>query len=267
MPIVVARRSAPSSRAGWSRVAAGRCTWWSRVVSRGCRGGPLAGKRLPGPLGRGRQVSYLFLREVEPDSGVDPGHGADGDGDFLAAPQVPLHKQHVGHPVIARVDEEALHPPDLTIEGIDPVPGPHLLLTHRNNVFEDRRLPQRSGGRLPAPDYLRGFRPRDQVAFRGVVELVELRARAAQPDFPVRGLDQVHGDKPPGLLPVPRLDDKVGDRLSGRVDDQAAHLAAVTIRTACPGPDRELRLSGHSRLPSSCWTVTPTCPASARCGL
>jgi len=65
----------------------------------------------------------------------------------------------------------------------------------------------------------------------------------------------VHGNKPPGLLSVARLDDKVGDRLSGRVDDQAAHLAAVTIRAACPGPDRELRLSGHNRLPSPWWTV------------
>src|SRR5262249_3657040 len=81
---------------------------------------------------------------------------------------------------------------------------------------------------------------------------------------PVGGLDQVHRDKPPGLLPVPRLDDKVGDRLRGRVDDQAAHLAAVTIGAAGPGPDRELRLPGHSRLPSSCWTVARTYPASDR---
>src|SRR5262245_23385291 len=107
-----------------------------------------------GTLGRSRQFSYLFLREVEPDSVVGPGHGADGDGDFLAAPQVSLLEQHVGHPVIARADEEALHPPDLTIDGVDRVPGPHLLLTHRNNVFEDRRLPQRCGGHALAPGCL-----------------------------------------------------------------------------------------------------------------
>src|SRR6185312_4363562 len=166
-----------------------------------------------GTLGHSRQFSYLFLREAEPDSGVDPCHGADGDGDFLAAPQMPLLEQHVGHPVIARVDEEALHLPDLTIDGVDLVPGPHLLLTHRNNVFEDRLLPQLCGGHAPAPDHPGGIWPRDQVAFRGMVELAELRARAAQPDFPVRGLDQVHGDKPTGLLPVPWLDDKVGDHL------------------------------------------------------
>src|SRR5262249_1398048 len=107
-----------------------------------------------GTLGHSRQFSYLFLREVDPDSGVDPGHGADGDGDFLAAPQVPLLEQHVGPPVLVWVDEEALPLPDLTIDGVDPVPGPPLLLTHRNNVFEDRRLPHLSGGNLRAPDYL-----------------------------------------------------------------------------------------------------------------
>src|SRR6201989_3181735 len=173
----------------------------------------------------------------------------------------------MGHPVVARVDEEALYLPDFTIDGVDLGPRPHLLLTHRNYVFEDRGLPQRCSGHALAPDYLGGFCTRDQVAFHGMVELAELRARAAQPDFPVRGLDQVHGDKPTGLLPVPRLDNKVGDHLSGRVDDQAAHLAAVTIRAACPDPDRELRLSGHTRLPSPCWTVTRTRPASGRCGV
>jgi hypothetical protein len=153
---------------------------------------------------------------------------------------VSLLEQHGGHPVIARADQEALHPPDLAIDGVDPVPGPHLVLTHRNNVFEDRRLPLRSrpeaGAHAKMPGYLGGSRTRDQVALRGVVELGELREGAAQPDSPVGGLDQVHGDKPPGDLIVPGLDDKVGDRLGGGVDDQAAHLAAVTIRAACRGP-------------------------------
>jgi hypothetical protein len=106
-----------------------------------------------------------------------------------------------------------------------------------------------------------------ELALLGVVELAELRQGAAQPDAAAGALDQAHRHKPPGLLAVPRLDDQVGDRLSGRVDDQAAHLAAVTIRAACPGPDREPRLSGHSRLPASCWTVARTCPASVRCGV
>ena len=86
-------------------------------------------------LGHRRQFSYLFLGEVEADAGVDPSHGADGDGDFLAAPQMPLLEQYVGHLVIALVDQEALHPPDLTIDGVDPFPRPHLVLTRRKNVF------------------------------------------------------------------------------------------------------------------------------------
>src|SRR5215831_7035486 len=68
-------------------------------------------------------------------------------------------------------------PPDLTIDGVDRVPGPHLLLTHWNNVFEDRRLPQRCGGHALAPGCLGVFRTRDQVAFHGVVELVEIRVQ------------------------------------------------------------------------------------------
>jgi hypothetical protein len=42
--------------------------------------------RCPSPLGHRRQFSYLFLGEVEPDSLVDPDHGADRDGDLLPAP-------------------------------------------------------------------------------------------------------------------------------------------------------------------------------------
>jgi len=56
------------------------------------------------------------------------------------------------------------------------------------------------------------------LALLRVVKLVELRERAAQPDLAVRRLGQVGGDEPPGLRPVPVLDDQVGDRLSGRVD-------------------------------------------------
>ena len=66
-----------------------------------------------------------------------------------------------------------------------------------------------------------------ELALLSVVELAELRQGAAQPNFAVHGLGQVTWNKPRGLLRVPALDDKVGDRVSGWVDDQAAHLAAV----------------------------------------
>ena len=206
----------------------------------------------------GWQVPHLVLGEVEPDSDVHPGHGSDGDGDFLAAPQVPLLEQHVGHPIVARVDEEALHPPDLTIDGVDRVTGPHLVLTQRNNVFDHRPAVSwrghgadvhelaADGGQCVTTDAVCQTRAEDatdvadvligcvgDLALLRVVKLVELRERAAQPDLAVRRLGQVGGDEPPGLRPVPVLDDQVGDRLSGRVEDQALDLAAVTIGAAC----------------------------------
>jgi hypothetical protein len=45
------------------------------------------------------------------------------------------------------------------------------------------------------------------------------------------------------------LDDQVRDRLSGRVEDQALDLAAVTIGAACPSPDHEFHFRRHRRLP------------------
>jgi hypothetical protein len=43
----------------------------------------------------------------------------------------------MGHAVIAQIDEEAHHPPDLTIDGVDTATGPHLNLTLRNDVLDD----------------------------------------------------------------------------------------------------------------------------------
>jgi hypothetical protein len=48
---------------------------------------------------------------------------------------------------------------------------------------------------------------------------------------------------------VPRLDDKVSDRVRGWVDDHTPHFAARTIRAARCGPDRELCLLCHCRPP------------------
>ena len=146
---------------------------------------------------------------------------------------MPLLEQHMGHPVIAGIGEEALHPPDLTIDGMDTVTGPHLYLTLRNNVLGDHspvyrlaadvdELPRADGCVCLATAVYQCVAEEaaavgafHHVAFLGAVKLVELRARTAQRDFAGRSLDQVYGNKPPGLPPVPRLDDKVGDRVSG----------------------------------------------------
>jgi hypothetical protein len=176
----------------------------------------------------------------------------------------------VGHPVIARVYEKAPHPPDLTIDGMDTVPGPYLVFTQQNNVFDDCAPPvfwqgaevdefaaKGADGRVCLAGDSVGQVVADQAAtanesrvfgqltlLRGV-ECVELGARAAQRDSPDGSLHKVNGDKPPGIPPVPRLDDKVGDRVRGRVNDYAANLPAGTIGAARPGPDREFPLRCH----------------------
>jgi hypothetical protein len=47
---------------------------------------------------------------------------------------MPLLEQYVGHPVVVRVDQEALDPPDLTVEGMDGITAVHVCLTQRDNV-------------------------------------------------------------------------------------------------------------------------------------
>src|ERR1022692_1924831 len=65
---------------------------------------------LPGRVidDHGRQVLHLLLGNAELDAVVDPGDGADRDGYFLAAEHVPLLQEHMGHVVVARVDDKPL---------------------------------------------------------------------------------------------------------------------------------------------------------------
>src|SRR5690348_10790070 len=97
----------------------------------------LRGPRLAEPARSAdwRQVLYLLLGQVEPDPVLDLGHRAGRDGDFLASPQVPFPEQHVGHPVVARIDLAAVHSPDLTVEGVDGLTALDVCLTQRNNVL------------------------------------------------------------------------------------------------------------------------------------
>ena len=143
---------------------------------------------------------------------------------------MPLLKQHMGHLVIVWIDEEALHPADLAIEGMDMLTRAHLCFTHRNNIFDDGPPMCQVRAVFHADEAAAYVRQAfHHVALRGVFEPAELRERAAQPDPVGRNVDQVERNKPAGLPAVLRLDDKVGDRSSGRVDDHAANLAAETI--------------------------------------
>jgi hypothetical protein len=90
-----------------------------------------------------RQLLHLLSGDAEPDSGIDPLHGADRDGDFLVPLQVSFPEQHMGHLVIGWTGEEASHLPDLTMNGVD-ASRPHLCLAERNDVLDDRPVVDRS---------------------------------------------------------------------------------------------------------------------------
>ena len=92
-------------------------------------------RRWTRPSANWRQVLHLLLGQVEPDPVLHLGHRAGRDGDFLFAPQMPFSEQHVGHPVVARIDLATMHPPDLTVEGMDGLIVLDVCLTQRNNVL------------------------------------------------------------------------------------------------------------------------------------
>ena len=150
----------------------------------------------------GRKVLHLLLGDVEPDSVLDSGHGADRDGDLLTPPQMPLPEQHVGNPVGLRIDEQALHQADLTIEGMDVLTGTHLCFTRRDNLLDNEPGWPRHRGTargLHAEDpngswSYHGYRRPRVVAFYAlfvlsVVDLAELGQGATQPDSAGRGVD------------------------------------------------------------------------------
>ena len=49
---------------------------------------------------------------------------------------MPFFEQHVGQPVVARIDQEALHLPDLTVEGMDVLTMADFCFAQRNYVFD-----------------------------------------------------------------------------------------------------------------------------------
>ena len=86
----------PRARRGSQRIAAGVSLLRLRAV--------LYIRVIDSTGGRSRTPS---LSQVEPDTVVDSGDGADRDGYFLAAPQVPFLEKHVGHVVVAGIDDES----------------------------------------------------------------------------------------------------------------------------------------------------------------
>src|SRR5262245_17776341 len=96
---------------------------------------------------------------------------------------MPLLEQHVGHSVITRVDEEPLHSPDLTIGGVDVLPGTHVCLAHRNDVLDDHsRMSGLSAIFHAGEPTADAFHAGHQLTLRSVVEPIELCESAAHAD-------------------------------------------------------------------------------------
>jgi hypothetical protein len=62
-------------------------------------------------------------------------HIAACDVPSLRPQRCPLER-HVGHAVIARIDQETLHLPDLTIEGMNAITALHFCFIQRNDVLD-----------------------------------------------------------------------------------------------------------------------------------
>src|ERR1039458_6267241 len=217
-----------------------------------------------------RQVFYLPLGDVQPDAVVDLGNGADRDGDLLAAPQMPLLEQDVGHLAAARIDGEPLYQADFAVGGMDMLPAADLCLAQRDGVVGDglRAVPEAhadahatgAGCHPPceavALDRIhRSVPPAVAAALHhlgllGAIELVEFGDGAPKPDVARLGFHKVERHKPSGLSPVLRLDDEVGDGTGSGIHDHPAHLAAEPITAVCLRPDREFRRCCHGCLPA-----------------
>src|SRR5215472_7313278 len=188
-----------------------------------------------------RQVPHVVLGEVEPDTVLGPGDGADRDGYLLAPPQVPLLEQHVGHVVVAQVDDEPFHVADLAVGGMGAIAAAHLHLAQRNGVVGDGLrdpgdyVPFDPGGPAQAQPWLGEhlFRavgriapgPRHELRLLGGVELLKLRHRATQPDLAVGGVGKVEGHEPAEPATARRFHHEVGEFTVDRVDDHPGHLA------------------------------------------
>ena len=69
----------------------------------------------------------------------DPAHGADRDGHFLAAPEVTLLQEYVGHMMIVRCDDQPLHVSDLPVHRVHLLTAAHRHLAQRERVLRHSR--------------------------------------------------------------------------------------------------------------------------------
>src|SRR6478672_1323386 len=140
---------------------------------------PGASRLLSSGLAQWRQVLDLSLRDVEPDPVLDRGDGADRDGHLLAAPQVALLEEDVGHLVVGGIHHEPLHLPDLAVDRVHALMAIYLGLPQRDGVLDHQRAP----GSLaqPAAGVVPGAGPGVPQHLLGRIEAAELVQRTPQP--------------------------------------------------------------------------------------
>src|SRR6185312_7328791 len=114
---------------------------------------PGASRLLSSGLADWRQILNLPLRDVQPDPVLDRGDGADRDGHLLAAPQVTLMEQDVGHLLVGGIHHDPLHLPDLAVDRVYALMALHLGLPQRDGVLDYQRAPaplaQPAAGEVP----------------------------------------------------------------------------------------------------------------------
>jgi hypothetical protein len=84
-----------------------------------------------------RQVAYFALSQVEPDAVSGVFDGAYWDGDPLLAPEMAFVEEHMGHAMVAGVDDQPLDPPDGPVGGKHVLAPAHLHLTQGDSLIGD----------------------------------------------------------------------------------------------------------------------------------
>jgi hypothetical protein len=227
----------------------------------------------------GRQVLHVLLSDRELYAVAGAGHRADRDGHLLAAPQVTLLEEQVGHVAVARVDDQTLDQAYLTVGSVDGFAAAHGHLTQGNLVQDDGPRDVRQADAHPARHADAGqavvgpearllrsvFRvfpaSRQELRLFGEVELAELGQGAAEPDAVRRHVDKTERNQPPEPLAVLGLNHKMSDRLGDGVNHYPDHLTAYPVTAACLSPDDE-----RSRLCHAQQILPGDSPASPRSG-
>ena len=158
--------------------------------------------------------------------------------------------------MVARIDPQALHPPDLTVDGMDRLTALDVRFTQRNDVPDHGRHRNRgTQRRAQATEPQAADQAVHQLRLLGRLEPAELFHGAAQPDAASRGVNQVQGDEP----------GPAGQCLGSMTRCVTAWVAGsmITRVTVPPGPSAQLTLAPIANSVSSATAAIPSRPSRA----